>query len=116
MFKLPPSPVGVPPGHSFWNDWYEKIRTIVNSPVVANWTDIDFTSSNLTSITTRNHNDLQNFQGGTAGQYYHTTAAQNAAIVAGITVVVTTAKLTGGGANGSMTFTNGILTAQTQAT
>lgn len=34
----------------------------------------------------------------------------------GITVTVTTAKLTPGGANGSMTFTNGILTAQTAAT
>lgn len=34
----------------------------------------------------------------------------------GLTVVITTAKLTGGGANGSMTFTNGILTAQTPAT
>lgn len=28
---LPPSPVGIPPGHSFWNDWYEKLRTLVNS-------------------------------------------------------------------------------------
>lgn len=27
---LPPTPVGVPPGHSFWNDWYEKLRTLVN--------------------------------------------------------------------------------------
>lgn len=34
----------------------------------------------------------------------------------GITAVIATAKLTGGGANGSMTFTNGILTAHTDAT
>ena len=34
----------------------------------------------------------------------------------GITRTITTAKLTTGGANGSMTFTNGILTASTQAT
>lgn len=34
----------------------------------------------------------------------------------GFTGVVTTAKLTPGGANGSMTFSSGILTAQTQAT
>ena len=34
----------------------------------------------------------------------------------GITVTITTAKLTTLGADGSMTFTNGILTAQTQAT
>ena len=35
---------------------------------------------------------------------------------AGISATITTAALTGGGAQGSMTFTNGILTAQTQAT
>lgn len=35
---------------------------------------------------------------------------------AGITVTITTAKLTTLGSNGSMTFTSGILTAQTQAT
>jgi hypothetical protein len=34
----------------------------------------------------------------------------------GISATITTAKLTAGGADGSMTFTNGILTAQTQAT
>lgn len=27
---LPPTPVGVPPGHSFWNDWYEKLRSLIN--------------------------------------------------------------------------------------
>ncbi len=35
---------------------------------------------------------------------------------AGITGTITTAKLTGGGSNGSMTFTNGVLTASTPAT
>jgi hypothetical protein len=34
----------------------------------------------------------------------------------GISVTITTAKLTAVGVNGSMTFTNGILTSQTQAT
>jgi hypothetical protein len=34
----------------------------------------------------------------------------------GLSVTITTAKLTTLGSNGSMTFTNGILTAQTQAT
>jgi len=37
-------------------------------------------------------------------------------LASGITVVITTAALTGGGVQGSMTFTNGILTAQTAAT
>ena len=36
--------------------------------------------------------------------------------VGGITRTITTAKLTTLGTNGSMTFTNGILTASTQAT
>lgn len=35
---------------------------------------------------------------------------------AGLTTTITTAKLTSGGANGSMTFTNGLLTASTPAT
>lgn len=27
---LPPSPIGQPPGNTFWNDWYEKLRNLVN--------------------------------------------------------------------------------------
>jgi len=38
------------------------------------------------------------------------------AAAAGLTVTVTTAKLTSAGAAGSMTFTNGVLTSQVQAT
>lgn len=34
----------------------------------------------------------------------------------GLSVTITTAKLTGGGTNGSMTFVNGLLVASTQAT
>lgn len=44
------------------------------------------------------------------------TGVYRVAGVAGLTVVIATAKLTGGGANGSMTFTGGILTAQVAAT
>lgn len=43
-------------------------------------------------------------------------ADNQAANLPGLTVVIVTAKLTAIGANGSMTFTNGILTAQTPAT
>ena len=42
--------------------------------------------------------------------------AGTAASQSGLTVVITTAPVTGGGVAGSMTFTNGVLTAQTQAT
>lgn len=81
---LPPTPVGVPPGHSFWNDWYEKLRTIVNTgTITVLWGNIDFSGSNITSIASRAHNSLQSLQGGAAGEYYHLTAAQYAALTAG---------------------------------
>lgn len=148
--KLPPVPYGSPPGSSFWNDWYEKLRTLINTgTVTVTWSNIDFSGSNITDIVGRAHNNLQSLQGGTAGEYYHLTAAQHAALTAGphnslsglqggtagqyyhltaaqqaqvaalptgINAVIVTAKLTALGANGSMTFVNGMLTAQTQAT
>ena len=70
--------------------------------------------SNLTNLVTRNHSDLQTILG--ASPSYHVSLASYNALQAGLTVVINTAKLTGIGANGSITFTNGILTAQTQAT
>lgn len=42
--------------------------------------------------------------------------AGTAASQSGLSVVITTAPVTGGGTTGSMTFTNGVLTAQTPAT
>lgn len=115
--KLPPVPYGSPPGSSFWNDWYEKVRTIINQgTITVTWANIDFSGSSITDIQSRSHNNLQSIQGGSAGERYHLTSAQQTAVNNGITVVINTAKLTGGGANGTMTFTNGILTAQVQAT
>lgn len=35
MAKLPPLPVGVAPGSGYWNDWYEKLRNIVNTPITS---------------------------------------------------------------------------------
>jgi len=81
---LPPTPIGVPPGHSFWNDWYEKLRTVVNTGAISvTWTNINFTGSNITSIASRAHNNLQSIQGGTSGEYYHLTAAQHASLAVG---------------------------------
>ena len=75
---LPPTPVGVPPGHSFWNDWYEKLRTLVNTgTITVLWGNIDFSGSNITSIASRAHNNLQSFQGGAGGEYYHLTQNQH---------------------------------------
>lgn len=59
MAILPPAPsesITNPAGAYFWNDWYTKLRDIVNNVA--------------------NHNSLNGLQGGTATQRYHLTAAQ----------------------------------------
>ena len=46
--KLPPLPVGVAPGSGYWNDWYEKLRTMINSITSGvSWTLITGTPSSL---------------------------------------------------------------------
>lgn len=62
--KLPPLPVGVAPGSGYWNDWYEKLRTIINNT--------------LSGIA---HNSLTGLQG-TGPDYYHLTSMQYAVATA----------------------------------
>jgi hypothetical protein len=61
--KLPPLPVGVAPGSGYWNDWYEKLRKIIND-----------------LISGVGHNTLAGLQGGQAGEYYHLTQAEYTAL------------------------------------
>ena len=74
--KLPPPPS---PNSDFndytWKDWFRQLRNAVVEVGIGAWTALNFTGSNITDILTRNHNDLQNTQGGTSGQKYHLTAA-----------------------------------------
>ena len=75
---LPPQPIGVPPDSGLWNDWYQKLRDLINNgAVTVTWANINFTGSNITSIASRAHNNLQSIQGGTAGEYLHLTTAQH---------------------------------------
>lgn len=60
MALIPPQPTGSLPGSSYWNDWIEKLRTIINN-----------LSQGLL-----NHNDLQNIQGGNVTERFHLTSAQ----------------------------------------
>lgn len=79
--KLPPTPVGQPPGHSYWNDWYEKLRNLINnSQIAVLWSNINFDGSNITDIVNRSHNNLQSLQGGAGGEYYHLTQAQHSSL------------------------------------
>lgn len=80
-----------------------------NLGAAASGANSDITS--LSGLTTA----LSILQGGT-GATTASGARTNLGLGSGLSVTITTAKLTVGGANGSMTFTNGILTAQTAAT
>ena len=144
--QLPPIPNNPITDVFVWRDWFYKVSQLLVQQASIAWTSIDFTGSNLRDIVTRQHGALQDIQGGIPGQYYHLTAAQLATVTSiptlgtmstqnansvaitggsiagtiiptgGISVTITTAALTSLGTQGSMTFTNGILTAQTQAT
>jgi hypothetical protein len=87
--KLPPNPVGVAPGSSYWNDWYEKLRTFVDQIM----TSVDW------NIVTNTPTTLPDY-----------------GITTGISTTVDLAKLTGGGANGSITVVDGLITAYTAPT
>ena len=106
-----------------WREWFFNLYESLGGAGVTNsFSNLNFTGSNITSIVNRAHNNLQGLQGGSSGgtEYYHLDATEYALLTSipsgGLTVTITTAALTGVGTQGSMTFTNGILTAQTQAT
>jgi len=149
--QLPPIPNNPITDALVWRDWFYKVSQLLSEQAAIAWSSLNFTGSNLRDIQTRQHNALQDIQGGIANEYYHLSQTQYNTIVSfptvpfsianggtgattasgartnlglgtmatqntGITVTITTAALTALGTQGSMTFTNGILTAQTQAT
>lgn len=72
-FPLPPPPVSNDPKDPAYRDWFYKLQQYLSIAGNILFNDLNFTDSNITSIETRNHNDLQNLQGGQAGEYYHLT-------------------------------------------
>lgn len=119
MAALPPPPVTDVYGSFTWLEWFRQLRAYITQNGSVPWSIIDFAGSNITSIANRAHNSLQSLQGGTPGQYYHLTAAEQAvisAIPSGITGTIPLAKLTTTGSNGSLTFTSGILTSKLDPT
>ena len=75
-FRVPPPPTANN-DQSIWAVWYMQVKDAINRIGESfSWILLDFTGSNITDIETRDHNDLQNMQGGTTSQYYHLTLAQ----------------------------------------
>lgn len=81
---LPPPPIQDKPGSFTWLEWYRQLRAYVSTSGSVPWYIINFAGSNITDIALRDHDSLQNLQGGTAGEHYHLTAAQRAAIISNL--------------------------------
>lgn len=69
---VPPPPINSPTGSYYWIEWYTNLTNFLNGTNIP-WANLNFTGSNITDIQTRNHNDLQNIQGGDATHHYHTS-------------------------------------------
>ena len=122
----PPPPTNQGVDSRQFRDWFYTIFSQTNGNLDQIGT-MAYENSNNVSITGGNiaNTNLSNIQtpGLTGYLYGHNTGPVTAsttipysAITGGLSVTITTAKLTTLGTTGSMTFTNGILTAQTQAT
>jgi hypothetical protein len=81
--KLPPIPRQPIGEHFEWREWFQKLRELASSVAGIAFNSLDFSASNITSILTRLHSDLQSLQGGGGGQYYHMTAAQHSLLTSG---------------------------------
>ena len=78
--SLPPPPINDQPGSFTWLEWYRQLRNYVSTSGSVPWYIINFAGSNITDIASRAHNNLQSLQGGTSGEMYHMTSAQNTAL------------------------------------
>lgn len=82
--KIPPPPSPNSDFNDFsWKDWFRILRDQLVTTGIGAWSALNFSGSNITDIETRNHNDLQNAQGGAAGQKYHLTNAQYTGLTGG---------------------------------
>lgn len=73
---LPPPPIQDKPGTFTWLEWYRQLREYVSTSGSVPWYVINFAGSNITDIALRDHDQLQNVQGGTAGEHNHLTDAE----------------------------------------
>lgn len=73
---LPPPPINDKPGSFTWLEWYRQLRNYVSTSGSVPWYILNFAGSTIEDIASRDHNKLQNLQGGNAGEMYHLTQAQ----------------------------------------
>jgi hypothetical protein len=132
----PPPPVNQDVDSRQYKDWFYSIYALLAAPgstlgtmAYQNYDNVGITGGQISNVglTSVRANGLSGYLKGNGSSSPITASATipNTDITGlgtmstqniGITATITTAKLTALGANGSMTFVNGILTAQTQAT
>ena len=118
---LPPIPQ-TPIEESFsWRTWFNNLGTYVQQAQTGNqtWSIIQGGTGASTAAGARANLGLGTMATENSSNVAITGGTITGTVVQpsnGISVTIATAKLTTGGHNGSMTFTNGILTAQTPAT
>jgi hypothetical protein len=78
---LPPVPIGEPTDSFAWQQWYLSLQQFYTGTGTLSWDLVDKTGSDLADLVTRDHASLQNMQGGTTGERYHLTSAQNALLI-----------------------------------
>lgn len=74
---IPNNPIGE--SHE-WRDWFFKLYSYTTTAGSQAFNGLSFLGSNITSIVTRNHNDLTLIQGGDSLNRYHLTSAQQASV------------------------------------
>ena len=86
---LPPPPTRAANGDFAWTAWYNSLYTLLSTSGSVSWALIDKAGSSIADLINKNHNLLTSFQGGTSGEYYHLTAAQNTNLVGLISAPIT---------------------------
>lgn len=109
---VPPPPLNSPSGSYYWLEWYTNLTNFLNGTNIP-WSNLNFTGSNITDILTRNHNDLQNIQGGDVtvppGKAFHMIGKQYIGQVASAgTAVFLPTGWTVAGAGGVYTVTHSL--------
>jgi hypothetical protein len=94
MAGIPPPPLQDAAGSFSWLEWYRQLRDYVSTASSIPWNIINFAGSKLTDLQQRGHSDLQNIQGGVAGERYHLTLAQLSAVTPAAPVVTATTAYT----------------------